>query len=98
MFYGCIFEKLFIDLPYQSIKLIKMACVKKENTGHCSHFQCPFSEQMDLECVDVMFLDDAGFCEIGLNCIAECPYSYGYEMEAKAQKAFGVPEPLIDEP
>lgn len=67
-----------------------MACVQKEKTGHCSHFHCPFSETMDLDCVDVKFLDGVGFCEIGLNCILDCPYSYGPQMEITAEMAWGI--------
>lgn len=64
-----------------------MACVKKEQTGSCSHTCCPFSEKMELECVDLYYLDGISFCEIGLNCIPECPFSYWPELEQQAQAA-----------
>jgi len=52
---------------------------------------------MDLECVDVKFLGGVGFCEIGLNCIPDCPYSYGPGMEGEAETAFGIEYEIPDQ-
>ena len=51
-----------------------MACEKRQNTGHCGHYQCPFSTGTEhgAECVD--FFD--GLCEVGLDCLVECQHSY----------------------
>lgn len=65
-----------------------MACVKRQETGCCSHTQCPFSWLKDLECVEVRWAEGRGFCEIGLDCVQACEFSYPYELEETAQKAF----------
>lgn len=51
-----------------------MACDKRQATGSCPHHQCEYSYDTDhgYECVDIF----GGFCECGLDCVKECPYSY----------------------
>ncbi len=65
-----------------------MACQTREKTGTCSHHQCQFSDQTreGYECVDVI----DNFCEIGLNCVKECPYSYEQDEETKVTQIFKV--------
>ena len=38
-----------------------MGCIKRENTGTCNHFQCPYTEDSGFECVDL--LDFGTICE-----------------------------------
>ena len=51
-----------------------MACEKRQRTGTCSHHQCPAPTltEYGYECVDTF----AGYCEVGLNCIPQCKYSF----------------------
>ena len=51
-----------------------MACFEREKTGNCLHFQCPHSEEtlFGYECVEVF----GQFCEVGLDCLEKCPYSW----------------------
>lgn len=55
-----------------------MACIKKENTGYCSHAQCPFSHATShgYECIDIDLYEGELFCEIGDGCLEECTYSF----------------------
>jgi hypothetical protein len=59
-----------------------MACTKKQNTGSCSHYQCPFKDQTEhgYECVDIYteYVNKwlIGFCECGEGCISDCSYSW----------------------
>lgn len=60
-----------------------MACYKRERTGDCSHYQCPFSSETKhgYECVDVLHYEGIDFCEEGQDCIEKCPYSFAKESE-----------------
>ena len=60
-----------------------MACIKKEKTGHCSHAQCPFPVQSGFECIEIV----AGKCEVGMNCVKECQYSFTEEDQDKIVSA-----------
>lgn len=60
-----------------------MACVTRENTGSCHHYQCQFSDESGFECVDIW----AGKCEVGLNCVSECPLSFTKEEKDEVVKA-----------
>lgn len=64
-----------------------MACIRKENTGKCYHFQCEYSAESGVECVDIV----QGFCEIGDGCVPECFFSWrktDKETQVRADKAF----------
>lgn len=65
-----------------------MACVTKEKTGWCSHFQCPYPAENPegVECIDVDYFEGFSFCEIGQGCLEKCPYSW-QEGTEKAQAA-----------
>lgn len=54
-----------------------MACVRKEITGFCSHFQCPYPEVSGYECVDLI---KGKYCEVGDNCPARCSYTFPANM------------------
>jgi hypothetical protein len=68
-----------------------MACHKKLTTGHCSHPQCGFSDQTEhgYECVDIFYSakQDRHYCEVGHNCVKECPYSYGDDQVKNVDEA-----------
>ena len=51
-----------------------MACTKRQQTGTCTHHQCPvpYWTEHGFECVDII----DGTCEVGEDCIPQCPYSY----------------------
>lgn len=51
-----------------------MSCEKKNRTGSCSHFQCPFPAltHHGYECVGIF----EGFCEVGAGCLKQCTFSY----------------------
>jgi hypothetical protein len=66
-----------------------MSCNRRMNTGTCSHYQCPFSEQTlhGYHCVDVI----DGFCEVGKGCLPECSHAWAAtdeETQRLAVKAF----------
>lgn len=66
-----------------------MACVGRQQSGSCSHFQCPYSTdtQHHYECVDIV----KGFCEAGENCLPKCKHSWqknDTERSSAAYKAF----------
>lgn len=64
-----------------------MACERRERTGSCGHYQCPFEAESGYQCVDVI----AGFCEIGEGCVQRCPYAWkdgDIKTTRKALKAF----------
>ena len=62
-----------------------MACWEKERTGSCDHFQCPYPSETEhgFECIELIEC----YCEIGLDCLEKCPYSYTKEDEAKVDAA-----------
>lgn len=70
-----------------------MACNKREETGRCPHYQCPFSEMTKhgYECVDVFTSEVNGapvsFCEIGEGCLTECPLSWKKGDNSAQEKA-----------
>lgn len=51
-----------------------MACTRREKTGQCSHHQCAFKDSTleGYECVDLV----EGYCEVGADCVRECPHSW----------------------
>jgi hypothetical protein len=51
-----------------------MSCARRERTGTCSHYQCPFRQATShgYACVDVV----DHYCEVGEGCLADCPYSW----------------------
>jgi hypothetical protein len=55
-----------------------MPCIKRSETGHCDHHQCPFPEHTakGYKCVDIFAGNGFLFCEIGENCYPKCPYSW----------------------
>lgn len=55
-----------------------MACPKRINCGSCPHHQCQFSDLTPhgYECVDILATESGQYCEVGENCIKECPFSY----------------------
>jgi len=72
-----------------------MACVKRERTGHCGHPQCSYPNESGYECVDIAFgistgenLENRGFCEVGLNCVERCGFSYSEALQADARAAW----------
>lgn len=60
-----------------------MACTKRERTGSCGHTQCPHPIQSGLECVEVVGV----FCEMGEDCVPECPYSWKKSDHKAAKRA-----------
>ncbi|MFA5376403.1 MAG: hypothetical protein WC455_11720 [Dehalococcoidia bacterium] len=48
-----------------------MACAKRERTGSCGHYQCPFPAVSGYECVDIF----CGYCEVGEGCVDKCEWS-----------------------
>jgi len=68
-----------------------MACEKRQRTGSCMHFQCPFSELTThgYECVEVV----DGYCEVGDGCYPGCNFSWDEDDDEKTEaacKAFDV--------
>ncbi len=61
-----------------------MSCIRKDRTGSCDHFQCPYSQISGYECVDVAGI----YCEVGLNCVKQCAYSFTEDEQKEASKAF----------
>ena len=65
-----------------------MACEKRQNTGSCSHYICPYLDKTEhgYECVDII----DGFCEVGLGCYQKCEYSWqdGTERASQAELVF----------
>lgn len=59
-----------------------MACTNREISGSCAHHQCQFKDESGHECVDLW----AGKCEIGLNCVGECPLSFSEEEKEEVVK------------
>jgi hypothetical protein len=47
-------------------------CEHRKAFGSCRHTQCPYPEQSDYQCVGVY----AGYCEVGLECVPDCPWSF----------------------
>jgi len=60
-----------------------MACERRNQTGSCSHFQCPFEAESAFGCVEVV----AGYCEIGAGCVDRCPHSWKTSDEKTTEKA-----------
>jgi len=69
-----------------------MACIRRERTGTCHHHQCKYSSSTSYgyQCVDIA----RGFCEVGLDCIPECEYSWKKDQEAEAIAAFEAKYPI----
>ena len=63
-----------------------MACIKREQYGHCAHTQCPFPDESGVECVDVV----KNFCEIGDGCITACQWSWDPNDTEKTAQADAV--------
>jgi hypothetical protein len=55
-----------------------MACIRREKTGSCNHHQCGFSiiTSHGYECVDIVYDGNRGYCEVGEDCISNCPFSW----------------------
>lgn len=55
-----------------------MSCAKRQATGHCRHFQCPYASQTDhgYECVELISGPTSQICEVGEGCVEECPFSF----------------------
>lgn len=69
-----------------------MACEKREREGSCNHSQCPFPDKSGYECVEIV----GGYCEVGLGCVKECPYSYQGKRKNKfATQAFEAKYPEL---
>lgn len=66
------------------VRYQEMVCLERRVRGVCSCHQCEFSDETDLDCVDVR----KGFCEHGVGCMAGCLYSFPWEMEDKVVKLF----------
>jgi hypothetical protein len=66
-----------------------MACPKKESTGSCGHYQCPYSDKTahGYECVDILTTDIGAFCEVGEGCYSECQFSFKKDDGSTADKA-----------
>lgn len=69
-----------------------MACYLKENTGNCNHTQCPFPDISSFECVEVV----GGFCEVGLNCVKQCQFSFTQNKERHANNAFQIKNEFLE--
>jgi hypothetical protein len=67
-----------------------MSCERRNNTGKCVHFQCPFANLSGYECVELASQNGKLYCEIGNGCVPECEYSYpdGTEETDQAVAAF----------
>lgn len=74
-----------------------MACTRKQNTGHCSHFQCPYSSETThgYECVDIITENVngilVGLCEVGEDCLSICQHAWkkgDNSLNEKAGKQF----------
>ena len=63
-----------------------MACIKRTETGTCTHDQCAWSDKTDhgYECVDIQ----DGYCENGSECYGGCEYSFPEDEEMEMKKAF----------
>lgn len=66
-----------------------MACIRRENTGSCEHYQCPFKDETPhgYECVDLLFGTIVSFCEVGENCLEKCPYSFVKDSGSDVEKS-----------
>lgn len=63
-----------------------MACEKRETTGSCGHYQCPYPEEngtFGITCVEV--IED--FCELGSGCFPGCEFSWPENDETTMDKA-----------
>ena len=60
------------NVPIEQREVDVMACEFREMTGTCGHSQCPVPEQSGYECIDIV----QGFCEVGEDCVKDCPYSW----------------------
>ena len=62
-----------------------MACIRRTRTGNCSHHQCKYWEIAERgSCVEILQVwDEYGkkkwICEVGEDCIHDCPYSFKKE-------------------
>ena len=74
-----------------------MTCERREATGYCDHYQCPFKDETEhgYQCVDVvegifLFLDEKnkGICECGDGCLEKCKYSFDPEVQVEVTKIF----------
>lgn len=71
-----------------------MACPRRERTGHCNHFQCPFPSETahHYNCVDILNANAEfdlynGICEVGENCLSKCPYSFMPSQKAQGKES-----------
>lgn len=46
------------------------------------HNTCPFPDQSGFECVEFASNGIRTFCEVGLNCVAECEHSFAQGSDA----------------
>lgn len=60
-----------------------MSCIKKQNGGSCNHHQCQFSDESGYECVDLF----AGKCEVGLNCVKDCDFSFSEQEKEEVENS-----------
>lgn len=51
---------------------LTVACARRERTGYCNHSQCPYTNETDYECVEII----EGCCEAGDGCLEKCHYSF----------------------
>lgn len=67
-------------------------CERKDKTGSCGCYQCPFSDVTShgRECVDLASDDTRQYCEVGLNCLPVCPHSFTIIQIEEAEAAFAV--------
>ena len=67
-----------------------MACARREITGWCNHYQCPFTAETSHgdECVELIKDSDRTFCEVGDGCLEKCPYSFGSELQEYVTELF----------
>lgn len=63
-----------------------MACHKRQTTGSCSHDQCPFPTETEhgYECVEIQ----DGYCEVGLDCLSTCQFSWPEEKKHIVRETF----------
>ena len=61
-------------------------CIRKQKVGYCGHPQCPHPDKTEhgYECVDIV----DNYCEVGEDCVPECPYSFPKEQAVYANDAF----------
>ena len=52
-----------------------MACARRQKTGSCSHYQCPYLDETGhgYDCVELIL---EKYCEVGEGCLSKCEHSW----------------------